>query len=177
MKKLLALLMLCLLAGCASVDVSVYSKETPKLDLPTFFNGPLDAWGVFQKRDGQITRRFHVLMTPTWDGDTLKLDERFTYADGEKQQRIWTLKRAADGSWRGTADDVKGEAIGVIAGNTLHWRYVLMLPVDGSVYEVDFDDWMWLLDDDTMLNRSEMRKFGLKVGEVTLFFRKHAIAK
>jgi len=173
MKKLLALFCAALLlGGCAGVDVNVYSKETPKLDLPTYFSGTLDAWGVFQKRDGQITRRFHVVMTPTWNGDTLKLDEQFTYADGEKQQRIWTLKRAADGSWRGTADDVKGEAIGVIAGNTLHWRYVLKLPVDGSVYEVDFDDWMWQLDDTTMLNRSTMSKFGVQVGEVTLFFRK-----
>jgi hypothetical protein len=94
------------------------------------------------------------------------------YDDGEKQRRVWTLKRQPDGSWRGTADDVKGEAIGRVAGNALHWTYTLRLPVDGTVYEVAFDDWMWLMDEQTMLNRSRMSKFGVDLGEVTLFFQK-----
>jgi hypothetical protein len=44
--------------------------------------------------------------------------------------------------------------------------------VDGKVYHVDFDDWMFLMDDKTMLNRSAMSKFGFHLGEVTLSFRK-----
>jgi hypothetical protein len=44
--------------------------------------------------------------------------------------------------------------------------------VDGKVYEVHLDDWMYLLDEHTMANRSLMSKFGLEVGQVTLFFRK-----
>jgi hypothetical protein len=38
--------------------------------------------------------------------------------------------------------------------------YVMALPVDGKVYNVDFDDWMFLMDDRVMLNRSVMSKFG-----------------
>lgn len=64
-----------------------------------------------------------------------------------------------------------GEAIGELAGNTLHWRYVLALPVDGKVYHVDFDDWMFLMDK-VMLNRSYMSKWGFALGEVTLTFVK-----
>lgn len=170
--QMLVLALWLLLAGCAGVEVEHYAKETPRLDLKAFFDRPMDAWGVFQKRNGEVARRFHVRMTPTWQGNTGTLDEQFTYADGEKQRRVWTLRLAEDGTWRGTADDVKGEAIGRIAGNALHWRYVMKLPVDGSVYEVDFDDWMWQMDENTMLNRSAMRKFGFTLGEVTLFFRK-----
>jgi hypothetical protein len=59
-----------------------------------------------------------------------------------------------------------------LAGNALHWTYTLRLPVDGTVYEVQFDDWMWLMDERTLINRSVMRKFGFDLGEVTLFFRK-----
>jgi hypothetical protein len=46
------------------------------------------------------------------------------------------------------------------------------LPVDGKVYDVNFDDWMWQLDENTMMNRSVMSKFGFDLGEVSLFFKK-----
>ena len=65
-----------------------------------------------------------------------------------------------------------GEAIGEVAGNALRWRYRLNLPVDGSVHEVSFDDWMYLMDEDTLINRSSMTKFGVEWGQVTLFFRR-----
>ena len=85
---------------------------------------------------------------------------------------MWTLKKQPDGTFRGTADDVVGEAIGEVAGNALRWRYVLALPVDDKVYNVDFDDWMFLMDDKVMMNRSYMSKWGFNLGEVTLTFVK-----
>ena len=74
--------------------------------------------------------------------------------------------------YTGKADDVVGEASGEARGNALRWKYVMALPVDGKVYNVDFDDWMFLMDDRVMLNRSVMSKFGFHLGEVTLSFRK-----
>ena len=65
-----------------------------------------------------------------------------------------------------------GTAQGRVAGNALNWRYTLRLPVDGSVYEVAFDDWMYLVDDKVMLNKAAMSKFGIHLGEVTLAFVK-----
>ena len=59
-----------------------------------------------------------------------------------------------------------------MAGNALRWRYTLALPVDGKVYNVQFDDWMYLIDDKVMLNRSFMSKFGIELGQVTLSFKK-----
>ena len=174
-KALFASMSAALLTACGSVDVSTYADQKPALDLPTFFEGEMDAWGIFQKRGGELVRRFHVEIIGTWESpDKGVLDERFTYADGEKQRRVWTLTRQPDGTWRGTADDVVGEAIGKVAGNALHWNYTLELPVDGKVYEVKFDDWMWLMDENTMMNRSVMSKFGFDLGEVTLFFKKRA---
>ncbi|MDN3577316.1 DUF3833 domain-containing protein [Chitinimonas viridis] len=174
MKRLLVMLIACFLLGCAGVDVNHYARQGPTLDLPSYFNGTIDAWGVFQKRNGEVARRFKVEMRCSWVGDTGTLDERFVYDDGETQRRVWTLTRQADGSWQGRADDVLGVAVGRVAGNALHWRYTIKLPVDGTVYEVAFDDWMWLLDEQTMFNRSTMSKFGVNLGEVSLFFRKRS---
>ncbi|NSL56501.1 DUF3833 domain-containing protein [Uliginosibacterium aquaticum] len=163
---------LLLLAGCASVEVGDYRAEKPALDLRQYFNGRLDAWGMFQDRSGKVIKRFHVAMRASWQGEVGTLDEDFTYSDGTKQKRIWTLTRQPDGSYIGRADDVVGEARGELAGNALRWRYVLALPVDGKVYNVNFDDWMYLIDDKVMLNRSFMSKFGFELGQVTLSFTK-----
>ena len=98
------------------------------------------------------------------------LDEEFTYSDGKKERRVWTLKKLPNGRYTGRADDVVGEAQGQLAGNAFQWSYTLKLPVDGSVYEVQFDDWMYLINERVMLNKAVMSKFGWRLGEVTLSF-------
>lgn len=161
------------LAGCASAPVPAdYAAERPVLDLKTYFNGELQAHGIFTDRSGKVARRFTVQMTGTWTGAEGTLDERFTYSDGKTERRVWRLQDLGGGRWSGRADDVVGEARGQAAGNALNWRYTLRLPVDGTVYEVDFDDWMYLVDDRVMLNRAVMSKFGIRLGEVTLSFLK-----
>lgn len=149
-----------------------YAAEQPKLDLQHYFNGTIDAWGMFQDRSGKVIKRFTVVMDCHWEGDTGVLDEHFTYSDGTKQRRVWTLKKTGDGRYVGTASDVIGEAAGESAGNAFNWKYTLALPVDGRIFHVNFDDWMFLMDDNVMLNRAVMSKFGFRLGEVTLSFRK-----
>jgi hypothetical protein len=161
-----------MLAGCAGPDVSRYRDEKPGLELRQFFSGKVEAWGMFQKRSGEVVKRFHVDIDSHSEGDAFIMHEAFTYSDGSHQTRVWTLHPDGPNHWRGTADDVVGVAEGEIAGNALRWRYVLSLPVDGKVYQVNFDDWMYLLDENTLANRSALTKFGVEVGQVTLFFRK-----
>jgi hypothetical protein len=162
------------LTGCASAPTAAdYAAEKPVLDLKKYFNGELTAHGLFTDRAGKVQRRFTVAMTGTWAGNEGTLDERFTYSDGKTERRVWRLTDQGNGRYIGRADDVVGEAIGTAAGNALNWRYTMRLPVDGSVYEVQFDDWMYLMDERVMLNKAVMSKFGFRLGEVTLsFYRK-----
>ena len=161
-----------LLAGCASTTPADYAAEKPVLDLKTYFNGPLMAHGLFTDRSGKVVRRFTVQMTGTWQGNQGTLDERFTYSDGKTERRVWKITDEGQGRYSGRADDVVGVAQGQAAGNALNWRYTLALPVDGKVYEVQFDDWMYLMDERVMLNKAVMSKFGFRLGEVTLSFYK-----
>ena len=161
-----------ILAGCAATSVDAYRGEKPALDLKAYFDGPVDAWGIFQDRSGKVVRRFQVRIDARWEGDTGTLDEHFTYSDGTAGRRVWTITRTGEGTYQGTASDVVGTARGEVRGNALRWQYSLNLEVDGRTYQVDFDDWMFLVDDGVMLNRSVMSKFGITLGEVTLSFRK-----
>lgn len=160
------------LSGCASPQVQDYAREGPALDLRQYFNGRLIAHGLVLDRSGRLLQRFTVDMNCRWQGDTGTLDERFSYADGRREQRIWTLTRLPDGRYLGRASDVVGQAEGAVAGPALNWRYTLRLPVDGRTWDLQFDDWMYLIDEQVMLNRAQMHKFGLMVGEVLLSFRK-----
>ena len=173
---LAALLALSLLAGCAGPQINDYASEKPALGMREYFNGKIDAYGIFTDRSGKVVKRFTVVMDCSWSGppgqEVGVLDEDFTYSDGTKDRRIWTLKRGADGSYTGTASDVLGIANGQVRGNAFRWGYTLKLPVDGKVIEVQFDDWMYLMNDKVMLNLAEMSKFGFKLGEVTLTFVK-----
>jgi len=162
-----------MLTGCAGPTPADYAAETPVLDLKTYFNGELVAHGIFTDRSGKVARRFVVQMTGSWNGNQGTLDERFTYSDGKTERRVWRLTDEGGGRWSGRADDVVGVAQGVAAGNALNWRYTLSLPVDGKVYEVQFDDWMYLMDERVMLNKAVMSKFGVRLGEVTLSFYKN----
>ena len=156
-------------SGCATQNIQAYQNTTPTLDMHEFFSGQIDGWGMFQGRNGEVKKRFYVDIDATHEGDNvIVLDEKFLWADGSKSQRIWRLTKQADGSWIGTAGDVIGEAKGEVTGNTLHWQYLLELPVDDKTYKVNFDDWMYLVDKDVMLNRSVMKKFGVELGSVTL---------
>ena len=169
-RRLLALGLAALLAGCAAPTPVDYAAEKPLLDLKTYFNGELVAHGLFTDRSGKVQRRFKVAMTGRWNGNEGTLDERFTYSDGRTERRVWHLTDEGGGRYTGRADDVLGVAVGNASGNALNWRYTLKLPVDGSVYEVQFDDWMYQMDERVLLNRATMSKFGFRVGEVTLSF-------
>ncbi len=161
-----------LASGCATPDVAEYRGEKPALDLREYFNGTVDAWGVFTDRSGKVVKRFTVVMDCRWQGDEGVLDEAFSYSDGTTQRRVWRLRRLEGGRYTGRADDVVGEAQGQAQGNAFRWRYTLALPVDGRVWHVDFDDWMFLMSEKVMLNRATMSKFGITLGQVTLSFTK-----
>lgn len=160
------------LSGCSTPKITDYAAQKPVLELRDYFDGTLDAYGIFTDRSGQVVKRFTVVMECSWQGDQGVLDEVFSYADGTTQRRVWRMQRLADGRYTGQADDVVGTAQGQQSGNAFHWTYTLALPVDGRVIEVQFDDWMYLMNDKVMLNKAAMRKWGVGLGEVTLSFVK-----
>ena len=161
------------LAGCVGKpgldDASLSDRQ---LNLEEFFAGHVVAQGQFQDVFGTVRRRFDVDINGTWDGETLTLVENFIYEDKTTDQRIWSLKKTGPDSWEGTAPGVIGRASGEERGDTFNWRYTIDLPVPDGTLRVSFDDWMWMLSENRVLNRAYMKKYGVDIGEVIISFEK-----
>ncbi len=173
MLRLLALPLVLLLAACAGrPSLDAPSMGGPDLVLEEFFAGRTVAWGQFQDRFGEVRRRFRVEVEGTWDGETLTLVEDFAYNDGTTERRVWTLRKTGPTSWTGTAPGVIGAAAGEVRGDAFNWSYAIDLPEESGGFRADFDDWMWRLSDDRLLNRAYVSRFGVDLGEVIIFFEK-----
>lgn len=163
------LALLILLVGCTT-EVKEYQGQQPALDIFHYFQGESEAWGMVQDRSGKELRRFHVDIRGEVAGNTLTLREHFVYNDGEKQQRTWQIRRTGPDKYEGTAGDIEGVATGQAAGNAFNWHYSMNIKADGKTWLLHFDDWMYLQDDKHLFNKTEMKKFGVTVATVTLFF-------
>jgi len=172
MKRYLLIASVLLLSACTGINPQEYRTTTPALDLKQFFSGDLRAYGMLQDRNGLMTRRFTVTMRGEWQGDVGTLTEHFSFDDGEQQDRVWHLQRVAENRYHGSAADVIGTAQGNINGSVLQWQYQLEVPWNGGKIAVTLDDWLYLIDQRHLLNKTELTKFGFKVGELTLVIEK-----
>ncbi len=161
-----------LLFDLGSESIDAYAGGTPALDLKDYLSGALTASGIFVGLSGCVDRRFVVEMHGNWNGDTGTLDERFRFADGETGDRVWSMRFADNGRFTASAADVVGEAHGLQRGNAATMRYRLRVPRRAGEIVVGMEDWFYLMDDGTLVNRARMTKFGLKVGELATWFRK-----
>ncbi|KGE04250.1 DUF3833 domain-containing protein [Pseudohaliea rubra] len=161
-----------LLQGCSGVSVENYAGEAPALVPERFFNGDLVAYGILKNRSGEVTRRFRAAIKAYWEDGIGTLEEDFVFDDGETDRRVWTLTPSGPDRYQGTAGDVVGEADLAVAGNAMFLDYVLRVPRGDGTIDVLIDDRMYLVDEHTLINESELRKFGLRVGELTLVIRR-----
>jgi hypothetical protein len=176
--RLLVLAALAVLTACTakpSFDDPALSDRD--LNLEEFFAGDLVAYGQFQDILGTVRRSFVVNIHGDWDGERLVLTEDFVYEDGSTEQRVWTLVKTGEDSWQGTAPGVIGVATGQEDGNRFNWTYEIDLPIpsaDGATetLRVTFDDWMWLLSEDRLLNRAYVKRFGFDIGDVIISFER-----
>ena len=167
------------LGACSKIEMEQFKNNTPKLDLFSFFEGNTVAYGIFEDRFGNLKRQFRVNISGTIIDDKLTLDEDFLYDDGEKDKRIWKIKKITEEdkiTYEGQAEDIEGIATGSISGNTLNWSYDIYLNIKGSNIKVHFNDWIYKQSENLAINRAYVSKFGINIGSVTLVFLRGQVA-
>lgn len=168
----LAIFLAFALTACGSVAPNDYAEETPVLKFNDFLQGKLTGWGIFQDRDGHVSKRFRIDMTADWQGDVCKFIEHFSFNDGTKQVREWTLTRIDEHHYTAKANDSVGTGRGEVWGNSMHWNYTIRTETASGIYDLDYDYWMYLIDDKTLINRATLSKYGITLGEISVTFHK-----
>lgn len=145
--------------------------KAPTFDIRRYLSGPILCEGVIFGPTGRVASRFVADMLGTWDGDTGTLTERFRYDTGRLQSRAWTLELAPGGAIRATAPDIIGTGIGKAEGAGVRLCYRIRLDAAAGGHVLDVIDWMYLMENGTIMNRSQFRKFGILVAELIATLR------
>lgn len=148
-----------------------YASTDPAFALKTHLSGPILSEGLIYGPTGKMTNSFVAKMMGEWDGDTGTLSEEFTYSNGKQQSRKWFLKLGEGNTFTATADDIIGEARGTVSGSTIKMVYTIVLPEDAGGHSLNVTDWLYLTESGVIMNKSEMRKFGIKVAELVATMR------
>ncbi len=175
MKKLLMAICSIFMASCSNDKINQYEHNYPKLSLQEFLNGKITGYGIIEDFRSNVTKRFQFSGTALWTGDSGRFDEKITYSDGKVESRVWQIKKLSESSYEAYNPDLIGIAKIKVSGNAMNWQYTMKIKVDDSIYKINFDDWMYLMPDGQLINRNYFKKFGITVGELTLFMQKESI--
>jgi hypothetical protein len=148
------------------------NASEPRFELPSFLTGTTKAWGIFEDRFGRLRLRFDVKMKGSWLDGVFKLDERFAYDDGRVEHRVWLVKHVSADRFEATCDDCVGVASGTYSEGQIHMSYTFRLRLPSRVVNVDIDDRLYRINAHTAVNRSTVRKWGIRIGEISLFFER-----
>lgn len=157
--------------GFAGQQPAAYATMGPRFDPTVHLNGPMLCEGVIYGPRGRVVSRFVADMEGRWQGGLGVLTERFRYDSGAEQARRWELHLGDGGMLVATAADLLGEARGWVSGSAVVMRYRIRLTPESGGHVLDVTDWMYLLENGTIINRSQFRKFGVKVAELVATMR------
>lgn len=155
-----------------TVTPPAVSEGQPLFELTSFFNGSTRAWGVFEDRFGRLKRRFTVEMQGRWEGQAFVIDERFVYDTGEIDNRTWHVTPLGAGRFKAMCSDCVGYAHGECDADSVRMSYRFRLKLNDRTIVVAFEDRLYRMADSTAINRTTMSKWGIKLGELSLFFQR-----
>lgn len=158
-------------AGFLSQKPEHYADGSREFDLRKHLKGPIVCEGVIYGPTGRVTSRFVADFEARWDGNRGVMTEDFRYDSGRTQSREWRLTLGNDGSIKAEADDLDGEGSGMQKGSAVLLNYRIRLPEEAGGHVLDTTDWMYLMENGAIMNRSQFRKFGIKVAELVATMR------
>jgi hypothetical protein len=171
-KILISIVTLMSIFSCSKIEPKIYQQNSLKFDIRNFFKGDLQAYGILQDRSGKVIKTFTVKMHGSWKENEGILKEDFIFSDQKTDHREWKISIIDDHNFTAQAHDVVGHAKGQQYGNAVRMQYILTIPVNQNKYNFKIDDWMYLVDQDSLINTSTIKKFGFKMATLTIAFKK-----
>ncbi len=159
-------------AGFTAQRPEDFKGSGPEFELREHLKGPILCEGVIYGPTGRVSSRFVADMNARWDGNVGVMTEKFRYDNGETQDRAWQLTLGNDGSIKAEAEDVVGTGTGQQTGAGVQLKYRIRLPEKSGGHVLDATDWMYVVGNGTIINRSQFRKYGIKVAELVATMRR-----
>jgi len=160
------------LTGFSAQRPEDYAGAEPRLDLREHLKGAIKCEGVIYGPLGRVASRFDADFEAEWQGNRGIMREHFRYDSGNRQDREWRLTLGNDGTIRAEAEDLVGPGTGRQAGSAAQIRYFIRLPREAGGHVLSVTDWMYLTPGGVIVNRSQFRKFGIKVAELVATMRR-----
>lgn len=148
-----------------------YPDNGPQFDIRQKLNGPIICEGVIFGPLGRVSSRFVADFEASWQGNVGVMKEHFRYDSGNEQRREWRLTLGNDGLITAEAADVVGTGSGRQHGSAVQLNYKIKLADEAGGHVLDTTDWMYLTPNGSIMNRSQFRKYGIKVAELVATMR------
>jgi len=158
--------------GFTAQKVTDYDTVQPQFNLRDHLNGAIKCEGVIYGPLGRVTSRFSADFDANWEGNRGIMKEHFRYDSGNSQAREWRLELGNDGAIKAEADDLVGVGSGQQLGSAVKLNYNIRLPDEAGGHVLGVTDWMYLTPGGDIVNRSQFRKFGIKVAELVATMRR-----
>jgi hypothetical protein len=146
-------------------------SDGPMFNMREVFNGPIECEGVIYGPTGRVTSRFEADFIASWDGNIGTVREEFRYDSGNVQHREWKFTLGNDGSMKAEAPDLVGVGTGQQHGSAVQLNYNIKLTDEVGGHVLAVNDWMYMTPNGNVMNRSQFRKFGIKVAELVATMR------
>ena len=167
-RRLTCLCAALLLAGCAApLRPADFANSRPAFDPIAFWTGRSSSWGVIENLDGSPTAIIITHTVGTLEGtDGLHMIQH-VLTGGKDSVRDWHIRRVGQGRFEARANDVVGVARGTPSGRTLHWSWTLAAKPGNPLFNITMDQHMYLADNGTLVNRTIVKKLGIRLAEIT----------
>ena len=148
------------------------TNKKSKLDFKKFFDGVVIAEGNLKLYyPKKAIKNLFITFKGVFKNNKLKLCEEYLEND-KKVIRNWEFKRVTDSLFIGNENNVKGIVKVNIEENRLVMKYSFKLKVWNFNLTVLIKDYMYQINKKEIINTTFISKFGIKLAEVILLYKK-----
>ncbi|HLD76952.1 MAG TPA: DUF3833 family protein [Rickettsiales bacterium] len=150
-----------------------YLEKAPKVNIKNFLDGDLSGFAIIQDVNDKIENSFVVDVDGKWEGNKGTVRFNYVFNGGKKDSRTWLITVEDAENYTAIGHDFLSPAEGRQAGNTSQIIYTLRQIYKDKKEQIEFEDNLYLVDEDSAIIISEMRIGKTKLGKAIISLKKN----
>ena len=148
------------------------NKKLPVLSFENYFSSDVTALRYMTlffpiKR----IKDLKILFSGKFSKGNLVLKEKYQ-DNNTKVLRIWSFKKTSNNNYIGKENNVKGDIIVSVNENKLNMHYKFKTNYKKFFFSINVQDSMYLVDKNKLINKTVISKYGLRIAESFLVYKK-----